>query len=285
MDGGMGRLLKEMGAPFQQPEWSALSLMEAPEFVTQAHDQFIDAGAEIIITNSYALVPYHIGQERFDKEGRTLIKLSGEIAKKCADKAEHNVLVAGSIPPAFGSYRPDLFIEEKATDIYRSFIEEQEPFVDVWLSETVSTTKEAIKIKEALGNSKKPYWISYTLQDQQDENASPKLRSGETVELAIKAALELNAEAILFNCSQPEQMEPALDVIQSMNVDIKYGVYANSFEEVKSANGEISVVRQDNTPENYLTFAQKWVEKGASIIGGCCGIMPEHIQKLSEINK
>ena len=52
LDGGMGRELQRIGAPFRQPEWSALALIEAPEFVLQAHQAFIEAGARIITTNS-----------------------------------------------------------------------------------------------------------------------------------------------------------------------------------------------------------------------------------------
>ena len=58
LDGGMGRELMRIGAPFRQPEWSALALIEAPEFVLKAHQAFIEAGARIITTNSYALVPF-----------------------------------------------------------------------------------------------------------------------------------------------------------------------------------------------------------------------------------
>lgn len=287
MDGGMGRLLKEMGAPFRQPEWSALALIEAPEYVSQAHDAFIEAGAEIIITNSYAVVPFHIGQDRFDKQGRALLKSSACIARECADKAVHKVLVAGSIPPAFGSYRADLFIEEKAAEIYRPIIEEQTPYVDFWLAETVSTIKEARVIKAALGDSVKPFWISYTVRDRQQENISPQLRSGESIEEAVNAAIELNAACIMFNCSQPEEMAPVLEIIQAMDISVPYGVYANAFEPIRrdqGANQEFLGVREDNSPENYLKFARTWRDKGASVIGGCCGIMPEHIRELEKIN-
>ena len=88
LDGGMGRELQAMGAPFRQPEWSALALIEAramrcacgrwktecdlslpqaPEKVAYAHAAFVQAGADVITTNSYALVPYHIGEARFTK--------------------------------------------------------------------------------------------------------------------------------------------------------------------------------------------------------------------------
>ena len=70
LDGGMGRELMRAGAPFRQPEWSALALMLAPETVTEAHRRFIAAGAEVITTNSYALVPFHIGAAKFQEIGR-----------------------------------------------------------------------------------------------------------------------------------------------------------------------------------------------------------------------
>ena len=70
LDGGMGRELKRSGAPFRQPEWSALALIESPEHVLQAHEAFIRAGARVVTTNSYAVVPFHLGQTRFAEQGR-----------------------------------------------------------------------------------------------------------------------------------------------------------------------------------------------------------------------
>lgn len=61
LDGGMGRQLERSGAPFRQPEWSAWALMEAPHTVLEAHRAFIASGADVISSNSYALVPFHIG--------------------------------------------------------------------------------------------------------------------------------------------------------------------------------------------------------------------------------
>ena len=66
LDGGLGRQLSETGAPFRQPEWSALALIEAPHTVREVHDQFIAAGADVITTNTYAIVPFHIGEDRYE---------------------------------------------------------------------------------------------------------------------------------------------------------------------------------------------------------------------------
>ncbi|MCK8205100.1 homocysteine S-methyltransferase family protein, partial [Erwinia amylovora] len=72
LDGGMGRELARAGAPFHQPEWSALALYEAPQRVREVHDSFISAGAGTITTNCYAVVPFHIGQASFHADGEFL---------------------------------------------------------------------------------------------------------------------------------------------------------------------------------------------------------------------
>jgi len=97
LDGGMSRELVRLGAELRQPEWSALALMESPETVRRVHEGFIVAGADVITTNSYALVPFHIGETRFHQEGRRLIALAGSLAREAADKAgARGVRVAGS---------------------------------------------------------------------------------------------------------------------------------------------------------------------------------------------
>ena len=63
LDGGMGRELLRLGAPFRQPEWSALALMEAPEIVRKAHQNFAEAGCDILTTSNYAVVPFMLARE------------------------------------------------------------------------------------------------------------------------------------------------------------------------------------------------------------------------------
>ena len=288
LDGGMGRQLARMGAPFRQPEWSALALMEAPETVSLAHRQFIDAGAAVITTNSYALVPFHIGEARFASDGARLADLSGRLARHAADAAGRPVKVAGSLPPLFGSYRPDLFDAARAPQILAALTEGLAPYADLWLAETQSSIIEAeTAAKAALARAAKPLWISYTLQDDTDDPATPRLRSGEPAGAATAAALALGAEAVLFNCSQPEVMGAAIaaarQAVARAGREARIGVYANAFPpqtKKAEANAALSRLREDLDPASYLGWAETWRAGGASIIGGCCGIGPEHIAQL-----
>lgn len=287
LDGGMGRELKRIGAPFRQPEWSALALMEGPQFVVQAHDAFVQSGAQVLTTNSYAVVPFHIGEARFQAEGLALARLSGELARQSADKADNPVTVAGSLPPALGSYRPDLFVLADSIRIHQVLIAGLDASVDVWLAETQSSIAEIRAARTALGNNPKPFWVAFTLEDGED-SAGATLRSGEPVEQAVAVALELGAEAVLFNCSQPEVMEAAVKaakrVVDAAGKKVEIGVYANAFppqSKKATANAVILDIRADLHPAAYVQWAQRWVDQGATMVGGCCGIAPEHIAELS----
>lgn len=284
LDGGMGRELARMGAPFRQPEWSALALIEAPHCVQLAHEAFVAAGADVITTNSYAVVPFHIGDTRFRDEGRALASLAGRLARKAAGRT---VLVAGSLPPTSGSYRPDLFDAARAEAILSTLIDGLEPHVDLWLAETLSSTSEVAVVRRVLDANPKPLWVSYTLRDDGSDTARPVLRSGETLEQAVDAALAARASALLFNCSQPEVMGAAVtgvrDVLARRGVAVPVGVYANAFppqREDAQANAELDKLRDDLDPLGYAHCATQWITHGAGIVGGCCGIGPEHIAAL-----
>lgn len=288
LDGGMGRELKRMGAPFRQPEWSALPLIEAPDFVRRAHLGFVEAGADVVTTNSYAIVPFHIGEERFAADGEALAASAGALARAAAEQRP-GVRVAGSLPPLFGSYRPDLFDEARAPALLAPLIAGLSPHVDLWLAETMSSTAEARAVRQALATDPRPLWISFTLEDEADDAAAqPRLRSGEPVGDAARVASELDAAALLFNCSQPEVMGPALrsaaEALRAKGSSAQLGVYANAFPPQRkdaAANSELLGLRADLDPPAYLHWTRQWIADGASIVGGCCGIGPEHIAEMS----
>ncbi|WP_375749639.1 homocysteine S-methyltransferase family protein [Vibrio sp. HN007] len=292
LDGGMGRELEKRGAPFQQPEWSALAMMQTPEKVCDVHRAFIQSGAQVVTTNSYALVPFHIGEERFKNSALELAARAGEMAKKASDAEGGKALVAASIPPLFGSYRADLYQPDRVVEVVTPLIKGQAPYADVWIAETQCLIEETLAVYEQvrkLDSSDKPFWVAFTVEDSTDTK-EPQLRSGETVKHAVEEMAKLDVAAILFNCSQPEVMEQALVVARQVleanqKSDVELGVYANAFPPTtqdEAANDGLSEMREDLNLATYTDMAVKWSECGATIIGGCCGIGPEYIAALSE---
>jgi S-methylmethionine-dependent homocysteine/selenocysteine methylase len=194
----------------------------------------------------------------------------------------------------FESYRPELFEAERAPAILDVLVSGLAPHIDVWLIETQSSTAEAgVAMAAAARRAKLPVWVSYTLRDEAGRRGPPELRSGESVERAVSFGIECGAQAILFNCSQPEVMNAAVRsaavaiAASAAAADehgaIRIGVYANAFSP-EPATAEpyagISELRHDLTPQRYLKWADEWVGLGATLVGGCCGIGPEHIAEL-----
>jgi S-methylmethionine-dependent homocysteine/selenocysteine methylase len=197
------------------------------------------------------------------------------------------VAVAGSLPPPFESYRPQRFEAGRALEILRVLVEGLSAYVDFWLIETQSSIGEARTAIEAAKPTRLPVWVSYSLRDEMGWAGSSQLRSGESVAAAVRAAFENGAEAVLFNCSQPEVMAAAIqtaaEVARGGYTAGRIGVYANAFAPEPAGDepyAGISEIREDITPERYLAWARTWIELGATIVGGCCGIGPEHIAAL-----
>ncbi len=295
LDGGMGKELRRIGAPFRQPEWSSLALIEAPDLVVEAHTNFIEAGAEVIITNNYAVVPFHHDDAFFAEQGIALVDLAGRLARRAADPSDRRIQVAGSMPPLFGSYEPENFDADRARPIYVDIAGALAPHVDLWVGETLSTLEEMRAIVEAIAatGSDRPVWMSFSLPDVWVAGTPMALRSGETLTEIARAVADLDhpIAAVLFNCSLPEQTGPALAALRTdldaVGLDgVRTGGYANAFPNERDdeyrANEVIFERRDDLTAARYADIVGSWVDGGATIVGGCCDMYPEHIAALAE---
>jgi S-methylmethionine-dependent homocysteine/selenocysteine methylase len=121
-----------------------------------------------------------------------------------------------------------------------------------------------------------------TLQAQACDSVT--LRSGETLAEGVAALRELGVDARLLNCSRPEAISAAWGVFAAG--DGVTGAYANGFTSIDGLKpgGTVDALeaRRDLSPDAYADFAMSWVERGASIVGGCCEVGPAHIRRLRE---
>jgi S-methylmethionine-dependent homocysteine/selenocysteine methylase len=155
------------------------------------------------------------------------------------------------------------------------------PQVDVILCETVASVAHARAVLEGAAAAGKPVWLSVTVDDEDGS----RLRSGEPVAEVVPVALAAGAQALLANCSAPEAMPAALAALAAAG--LPYGAYANGFHEITKdfLKDQPTVAalhaRTDLSPEGYARTALGWVERGATIVGGCCEIGPAHIAALA----
>jgi S-methylmethionine-dependent homocysteine/selenocysteine methylase len=106
----------------------------------------------------------------------------------------------------------------------------------------------------------------------------------------MRKIVDAKVDAILFNCCQPEVISQSVKTTQHQLAslgakNIEIGAYANAFlpqPKDITANEGLNELRTDLTPSSYLDWARQWIQDGATLIGGCCGIGPEHIAVLSE---
>ena len=297
LDGGTGRELLKRGVPILTEIWSATALTLAPEIVRQVHDDFIAAGADIITTNTYG-----ISRERMAREGledRTLefSQIAGRIAAEARDATRRPVAVAGSLPPYSGSYRPD---KVGSFDHLLPLDQEQaaalEPYVDLYICETMSSAAEGLAAATAACTFGKPVWIAWTLH----EDRSGRLRSGETVSEAAAAVAHLPIAGFLCNCCAPESITAAMSELLKVGKGKPVGGYANTFQPVSTDWGAYAKAKHDTTdwkayaaqalplrddldPEAFARHARTWCQHGAHILGGCCGAGPEHIGRLRSV--
>lgn len=309
LDGGLGHYLKDKGIHeiknlrFDQLSIAgALANLERPELVLQAHNDFIEAGADVITTNTFSCTAHSmssIGQSH--GYGLDLAAAAGKLAREAADKSDRQILVAGCLPPLQESYQTkDLWTLEQLQPEYFQLATALSPFVDLFLCETLSSSVEGIAAASAIHGIGKPWWISFTLDDSITDGIC--LRSGEVLADVLQTILDLpGLDAVLVNCCSPKAVTAAVPLLRkTVTEDIPIGGYANGFRTTTSEwlmqknLGESSTPTEPQPkeefeengiilPDVYATYAKQWEGMGASIIGGCCGTRPDHIAALRRV--
>lgn len=284
LDGGMGQELAARGLETSDGLWSARALLDNPEAVVAVHRDFIDAGADVITANSYAATRRRLDATDIEDGFERCNQAAGRLARRAADDAQRKVLVAGSLPPIHGSYRPDRVRPlEEIEPLYREQAATLAEFVDLFICETMSTAAEAMAAARSAASTGLPVWVSWTVAD----DGTGLLRSGETVQEAIQLLDGVEVEAVLFNCSMPESVNAALPALAE-HAGRAFGAYANGFSAIEAgfevADGaNVPDRREELTPARYAEHAQRWLDAGASIVGGCCEVGPAHIAELRRV--
>ncbi len=285
LDGGMGMELLHRSDNKKPINWSAQYLMDEPELVKQIHGEYMSAGAAVITINAYSATFTRLSrvnnQDRVPELQRTACELA-IAARDAAGEAGAQVKVAGCLPPLNGSYRPDRVMPyEQILEEYQRLVEFQAPYVDFFICETMSTAEEAKATATAASAAGKPVWVGVTLA----ENASNKLRSGESISDVTTTLKDVRIDAILANCTPPESISAAMPDLTATGLPT--GGYANAFTPVPEdyMPGKTLYTlsaRRDLDANAYATFAMDWIANGAEIIGGCCEVGPGHIRTLHD---
>mmetsp|Transcript_107713 Transcript_107713/g.168214 ORF Transcript_107713/g.168214 Transcript_107713/m.168214 type:complete len:327 (-) Transcript_107713:215-1195(-) len=293
LDGEVGGLLwKRVKEEHKTVLVPASIVLDEPDTVKKVHLDYIEAGAQIITTNTYAIVRKRLLEiggstcKSLDhNRWEEMIVSACKIAVEAREESGKDVLIAGTLPPLHGSYKPDLVgAKDEICPVYAEHVKVMSEYVDFFLCETMSTAAEGWAACSEAKKSGKPVWVAWTLAD----DSSGLLRSDEPLAKAWEAVKSLEPDGVLVNCSMPETISAALPQLAAMGPRI-FGGHGNAFSAIpkgwKVQKGGISALgkRHDLTPEAYAEFVSSWLDSGASMVGGCCQVGPDFIKAIREV--
>ena len=284
-DGGMGTELQNRGVEVPSHIdniWSALALLDNPEIIKQIHLDFIQAGAQFIIANNYAVTQPILKRANLSHKLEELTLKSIQIAKEAIQESGKEILLAASLPPLETSYRSDLILSiNSMNSMYAELTSIMEGKVDIIICETMSHSKEARSALSSIQESRSQKWLGWTVYGNQNT-----LPSGESITEAYSAISDLKCDAYLINCGGANLITEGIKELKTLTTK-RIGGYGNS-EKI-----EISNNNRSNRPEEdhwaaavtidekgYAEEAQKWVKEGATIVAGCCRTRPAHIEEI-----
>jgi S-methylmethionine-dependent homocysteine/selenocysteine methylase len=276
----MGSDLDRRGVRTSLPLWSAIGLLEAPDVVARIHRDNLDAGADVLTTNTFRTTRWTLRKAGIDTHRASeLDALAVQLAAKARSEAmRQDVLIAGSIAPLEDCYLPTF-----DTDVGVAYEEHRVQAenlaasgVDFLLVETMPTIAEATL---ALGAGKQTglsMVVSFVCGPTQEGETEPRLLSGERLSEAVASVAEFAPVAVLVNCAATPVIDAGIATLRTAS-DLPFGGYAN----VGHIDDDVGWSSAGGTsgPE-YAAAAERWLEAGASIIGGCCGTNPEHTAAL-----
>jgi len=276
LDGAMGTELQRRGVDTGTPLWSAMALTTHPDTVLQIHKDYIDAGADIITTDTFRTTNRTFRRAHLPDRSAELTARAVDLARcACETVRDRHVLVAGSAGPLEDCYRPDLVPPEPELRSEHAELAQRlaAAGVDFILLETMGTIREAVAACSAAADAGKEVVVSFICNDQGD------LYGGESITEAVKELLPLEPAGFSINCVSPRFLHLAICLLKSAT-DLPFAAYGNVG---RPGQERTEGFVYDIPAEEYAAYAQDWARTGAAIIGGCCGTTPEYIAALRRI--
>ena len=281
----MGQEILNRGVKPHGTIWGATGLLykKYHKIVVNAHLDFIKAGAEVIVTNSFGCRRRRLIENNLEKKFKELNITAGKLALLAVKKSKKNILIAGSLPPQNFTYFADLGDDLKS--VKDGFFEQAKylnPFVDFFYFDVMSSFKECKIGIQSIKSLKKNFLIGLHIRE------NGKLPSGEQFITVVKKLEKYRPLGIIASCVSVENFEQIKNDLR--RIKVPFGFKINAFEHIPagwkpdSNNPKVQLgSRHDLNPEKFLKICKKFNKFGAKIIGGCCEVTPAHIKQLRKM--
>jgi 5-methyltetrahydrofolate--homocysteine methyltransferase len=274
-DGAMGTMLHAAGLTSggSPEEWN----VSRPDVLKGIHQAYVDAGSQIITTNTFGGNRYRLMLHDHQDRVREFNLAAARLARDVADAAPHEVLVAGDIGPSGEIHFP---LGTRQPDEVRDAFAEQaaalaEGGVDFFLIETMSALEEVTAAVEGIKSSSGlPIAATMTFDTRF------RTMMGVKPVQAVEALYNLGIVVLGANCGNgPDEIER---IVTEMNAVKPQNVFLIAQSNAGLPKWENKQVHYDGTPEVMADYALKMRALGVNVVGACCGSTPDHIRAMRE---
>jgi methionine synthase I (cobalamin-dependent) len=283
LDGGTGTLIQALGAPMDDDTWVADANLTHPEIVREAHRQYLAAGAEVLIANTYAtsaLLFNHLGRDA------DVAVIDAAAVRLAREAGGGSVPVAGSFsvmrPGIPGSDRSEMLRQWPESEARRLFAAKAEGFVnagaDLIAMEMMRDGDYSVWAIEAAIATGLPVWVGIAVEEDNDGRLIGFGRPNWLLEDFVESLLRCSPAMVSVMHTAPHVIAPALEVVRR-HWHGSLGAYAESGYFAMPDWQFVDII-----PEaEYVDLARQWAGTfDLAMIGGCCGIGPSHIAALRD---
>ena len=286
LDGGIGGELQKIGAKMDKGLWCGRSSIDNPNELIKVHENYINAGVDVITANTYASTPISMRKYGYEDIILECNQKSVQIAKKAAENSK--VSVAGSVS-TYGSFHK-LGIKNLIPSFDEHIKILVDAGVDLIILEAMSSQEDIIEaVLECSNKINLPTWLSIScvfdennkvMLGYNDNMSAPEPNIYGDFELVTKKFSTLHKGPMLVAHSEMNVTNEGVKILNK-NLNNIIGAYPNRGHYVKPEWKFTDKIE----PKDYLNKVNEYIKSGALIVGGCCGIGVEEIKAISILKK
>ena len=284
LDGGTGSEIERQGVKMNDLAWCGIAHMEQPEVVRKVHESYIHAGADVIIANTFSTAPHILQRLGLEDKIAEINQSAVRLALQARDNTGQDVCIAASMSstPAFDSVR--MPTDDAAREGYLRQAELLvEAGAELIIAEMMRDIDNARIVVGAARSTGIPVWTGFSAFINNDNDVTNYV-SIRGLELEILPFKNMVEEVLSVGCDAAGVMHtsvhhtgPALTELNKLWGGPVFA-YAESGHFVPPSWKFEDII----SPQDYLGYARRWINQGVKVIGGCCGMGPEHIRVLRE---
>ncbi len=283
LDGGTGTELERLGVPMDSAAWCGTAALEHQDAIRELHEEYIRCGADAIITNTFATHRQLLEAAGLGDRVALVVRRAVEAAHQARERAgREGVLVAGSMSTMPASNERRYAPLEVQLEAYREQAELlAEAGVDVIALEMMQDAERASLAFEAAKDTGLPVWLGVSARKDRDTGAiTPFNWPDASFEELLDALVPLGPSIVHVMHTEMAAVPEAVAMVRE-RWQGPVGVYPESGYFEMPNWRFVDVI----SPAGLVAEARGWVEAGVQIVGGCCGLGPDHIRALGALRE